>query len=147
MPRRGAKHPRELVESSTHESGADDAENIYGTSGMAVSALITDLRLEFDALPKAPEGIVVAGVNPGQVVNLGHMFSMRDALISRTFDVLELHVMRLEALLANGSSRQAKELLPCSSKATRNRKRMRVATAALSQGFEDGIKVCTIRRL
>jgi len=78
MPHRGAKRPRELVESSTHESSADNAENIYSTSGMAVSALITDLRLEFNALPKAPEGIVVAGVNPGQVVNLGHMFSMRD---------------------------------------------------------------------
>ena len=78
MPCCGAKHPRELVESSAHESSADDADNIYGTSGMAVSALITDLRLEFDALLKAPEGIVVAGVNPGQVVNLGHMFSMRD---------------------------------------------------------------------
>jgi len=147
MPRHGAKRPRELVESSAHESSADDAENIYSTSGMAVSALITDLRLKFDALPKAPEGIVMAGVNPGQVVNLGHMFSMQDTLISRTFDVLESHVMCLEALLANGSSRQAKELLPCSSKATRNRKRMCVATAALSQGFEDGIKVRTIRQL
>jgi len=147
MPCCGAKRPRELVESSTHESSADDAENIYGTSGMAVSALITDLRLEFNTLPKAPEGIIMAGVNPGQVVNLSHMFLMRDALISRTFDVLESHVMRLEALLANGSSRQAKELLPCSSKATKNRKRMRVATAALSQGFEDGIKVHTIHWL
>jgi len=147
MPRRGAKHPRELVESSAHESGVDDADNIYGTSSMAVSALITNLRLEFNALPKAPEGIIMAGVNPGQVVNLGHMFSMQDALIARTFDVLESHVMCLEALLANSSSRQAKKLLPCSSKATRNHKRMHVATTALSQGFEDGIKVHTIHRL
>jgi len=147
MPRHGAKHPRELVESSTHESGADNADNIYSTSSTAVSALITDLRLEFDTLLKAPEGIIVAGVNPGQLVNLSHMFSMWDTLISRTFDVLESHVMCLEALLTNGSSRQAKELLPCSSKATRNCKRMRVATAALSQGFEDGIKVRTIHQL
>ena len=147
MPRHGAKCPRELVESSTHESSADDAENIYGTSSTAVSALITDLRLEFDTLPKAPEGIVMAGVNPGQVVNLGHMFSMWDTLILRTFDVLESHVMCLEALLANSSSRQAEELLPCSSKDTSNHKRMHVATVALSQGFEDGLKVHTIRRL
>jgi len=144
MPCCGAKHPRELVESSAHESGINDADNIYGTSGMAVSALITDLRLKFNILPKAPEGIIMAGVNPGQVVNLSHMFSMQDTLISRTFDVLESHVMCLEALLTNSSSRQAEELLPCSSKATRNHKRMRVATPALSQGFEDGIKVCTI---
>jgi len=69
---------------------------------------------------------------------------MWNTLISRTFDVLESHVMCLEALLANGSSRQAEELLPCSSKATRNHKRMCVATTALSQAFKDGIKVHTI---
>jgi len=147
MPCHSAKHPRELVESSAHESSVDNADNIYSNSGTAVSALITDLRLKFNALPKAPEGIVMAGVNPGQVVNLGHMFSMWDTLILRTFDVLESHVMCLEALLANSSSRQAEELLPCSSKATRNHKRMHVATVALSQGFEDGLKVHTIRRL
>jgi len=74
MPCHGAKCPRELVESSTHESSVNNTDNIYSTSSMAVSALITDLRLEFNAHLKAPEGIIMAGVNPGQVVNLGHIF-------------------------------------------------------------------------
>jgi hypothetical protein len=59
----GAKCPRDMAESTADEGCADD--DMYGASSTAVSALSTGLRLEFNALPKAPEGIIVAGVNPG----------------------------------------------------------------------------------
>jgi hypothetical protein len=140
----GAKRPRDTAESTADEGCADD--DVYGASSMAVSALITGLRLEFDALPKAPEGIIMAGVNPGQVVNLSHMFAMHDTLMSRTSNVLESLVMHLEGLLAKGSSGQVEELLSYASKATGKHKKMRVATA-LTRGLEDDIKVCTMHLL
>jgi hypothetical protein len=139
-----AKRQREMVESTADESGIDFTEDdTSGASDAVVSTLIAGLRLEFDALPKAPEGIIVAGVIPGQVINLSHMFAMRDALMSRTFNVLESFVRHFGQLPAEGSSRQAGELLAYASKATGKRKKMRVAAVALTRGVENGIKVRT----
>jgi len=145
MQRRSAKRLRDTGESTADESYDDITEDeIDGVGGTAPSALIASLRQEFEALPKAPEGIVVAGVNPSQVVNLSHLLSTRDALMSKTLEVLEYLVTQREESSAKGSGREVEELLSYPSRATGKRKKMRVDTVALTRGLEDGIKVCTI---
>jgi hypothetical protein len=67
MQRCAAKCPRDVVESTADEGGADLTED---DTSAVVSALIAGLRLEFDALPKVPEGVIVVGMIHRQVVNL-----------------------------------------------------------------------------
>ena len=72
---------------------------------------------------------------------------MHEALMLRTFEVLEYLVTQHEESPAKGSSREAEDLLLYPSRATGMRKKMHVDTVALTQGLEDGIKACTIHLL
>ena len=151
LQRCGDKRRRDTAGSTADESSIDHTEDeMDDCGGMAGSASIASLRLVYAALPMVPRGFVVAGLVPGQVVDLGHAISLRDSLVSKTFDVLESLVRRLEleGLPPKGSCELAEELVfPVASKTMGKRKRMRVATVPLTQDLENGIKVLTIHLL
>jgi len=65
------------VAECTIESSIDHTEDeMDDCGGMAGSASIASLWLEYAALLMVPWGFVVAGLVPGQVVDLGHAISL-----------------------------------------------------------------------